>query len=52
MGLDVSILLSHPQYPSFVIYFDIDSMKVTPVWGEDTLEVVSADWEQIKEYFK
>ncbi|MBR3079382.1 MAG: hypothetical protein IKH01_06150 [Prevotella sp.] len=38
--------------PPFIIYFDLDSMKVTPVWGEDTLEVVSTDWERIKEYFK
>ena len=38
--------------PLFLIYFDLDSMNVTPVWGEDTLEVVSIDWERIKEYFK
>lgn len=38
--------------PSFVIYFDLDSKKVTPIWGEDTLEVVNADWERINEYFK
>ena len=38
--------------PSFVIYFDLDSMKVTPVWDEDTLEVISADWDRINDYFK
>lgn len=38
--------------PSFVIYFNLNSKKVTPIWDEDTLEVVSTDWEQIKEYFK
>ena len=38
--------------PSFVIYFDLNSQKVTPIWGEDTLEVVEADWERIKDYFK
>lgn len=38
--------------PPFIIYFDLDSMIVTPVWGEDTLEVVETDWDQIKNYFK
>lgn len=38
--------------PSFIIYFDLNSQKVTPIWGEDTLEVVEADWERIKDYFK
>lgn len=38
--------------PPFIIYFDLDNQKVTPVWGEDTLEVVEAKWEIIKEYFK
>lgn len=38
--------------PPFIIYFDLDNQKVTPVWGEDTLEVVEANWELIKEYFK
>ena len=38
--------------PSFVIYFDLDSMKVTPIWGKDTLEVVSTNWELVKDYFK
>ena len=38
--------------PPIIIYFDLDSQKVTPIWGEDTLEVVSADWERIQEYFK
>ena len=38
--------------PLFIIYFDINSMKVTPIWDEDTLEVVSTDWDRIKDYFK
>lgn len=38
--------------PQFVIYFNLDKQKATPVWGEDTLEVVSTDWELVKEYFK
>ena len=38
--------------PPFIIYFDLNSQKVTPIWGEDTLEVVEADWERIKDYFK
>lgn len=38
--------------PPFIIYFNLDSQKVTPVWGEDTLEVVSVDWKRINEYFK
>lgn len=38
--------------PSFVIYFDLDSQKVTPMWDKDTLEVVDIDWEKIKKYFK
>lgn len=38
--------------PTFVIYFDLENKKVTPVWDEDTLEVISADWEHIKDYFK
>jgi len=38
--------------PDFVIYFDLDSQKVTPVYGNDTLEVISADWDRIKDYFK
>lgn len=38
--------------PSFIIYFDLDNQKVTPMWGKDTLEVVSVDWDKVKEYFK
>jgi hypothetical protein len=38
--------------PDFVIYFDLDSQKVTPVYGNDTIEVISTDWNRIKEYFK
>ena len=38
--------------PTFIIYFDLNSQKVTPVYDNDTIEVVSANWERIKEYFK
>ena len=38
--------------PPFVIYFDLDSQKVTPIWDKDTLEVISADWDRINDYFK
>ena len=31
---------------------DLDNQKVTPVYGNDTLEVISADWDRIKDYFK
>lgn len=38
--------------PPLVIYFDLDSQKVTPIWDKDTLEVISADWNRINDYFK
>ena len=38
--------------PPFVIYFDLDSQKVTPIWDKDTLEIISADWDRINDYFK
>lgn len=38
--------------PDFVIYFDLDSQKVTPIYDNDTIEVISTDWNRIKEYFK
>lgn len=38
--------------PDLVIYFDLDSQKVTPVYNNDTIEVIHTDWERIKEYFK
>lgn len=38
--------------PDFVIYFDLDSQEVTPVYGNDTLEVIDIKWERIREYFK
>ncbi|MBE6257242.1 MAG: hypothetical protein E7103_04705 [Prevotella sp.] len=37
--------------PSFVIYFDIDSQIVTPIYNNDTIEVITVNWELIKEYF-
>lgn len=38
--------------PNFVVYFDLDSQKVTPIYDNDTIEVISTDWNRIKEYFK
>lgn len=38
--------------PPFVIYFDLENQKVTPIWDKDTLDVVSADWDRINDYFK
>lgn len=38
--------------PQFIIYFNLDSQIVTPVWDKDTLQVVSVDWARIKDYFK
>lgn len=38
--------------PDFIIYFDLDNQKVTPVYGNDTLEVIDIKWERIREYFK
>lgn len=37
--------------PSLVIYFDLDSQKATPVYNNDTVEVVYSNWELIKFYF-
>lgn len=50
--LDSACAIKTDYNPPFIIYFDLDSMKVIPIWGEDTLEVVSTDWELIKVYFK
>lgn len=49
--LDYANAIKANIYPSLVIYFDLDSLKVTPVYNNDTIEVVSADWERIKDYF-
>lgn len=38
--------------PTFIIYFDLDCQKVTPVYDGDTIEIVSANWERIKNYFQ
>ena len=38
--------------PSLVIYFDMENQLVTPVYDNDTLEVIKADWNSIREYFK
>lgn len=37
--------------PSLVIYFDLVSQKATPVYNNDTVEVVYSNWELIKFYF-
>ena len=38
--------------PDFIIYFDLDGQKVTPIYNNDTIEVINANWKRIKEYFK
>lgn len=38
--------------PTLIVYFDLDSQKVIPVYGNDTIEVISIDWKRIREYFK
>lgn len=38
--------------PPFVIYFNLNSQIATPIWDKDTLEVISADWTRINDYFK
>lgn len=38
--------------PNLVIYFDLDDQKVTPIYNNDTIEVISTNWNLIKEYFK
>ena len=35
--------------PYFVIYFDLDGQKVTPIYDNDTIEVISTDWNRIKD---
>jgi hypothetical protein len=50
--LDSAYAIKANINPTFIIYFDLDSQKVTPVYDNDTIEVVSANWERIKEYFK
>lgn len=50
-GFDFGHAIKLDYNPPFVIYFDLNSQKVTPIWDADTLEVVSADWDRIKEYF-
>lgn len=37
--------------PLLVIYFDLDSQTVTPVYGNDTIEVVGTNWKLIQDYF-
>lgn len=37
--------------PNFVIYFDLDSQKVTPIYDNDTIEVIKTNWQLINEYF-
>jgi hypothetical protein len=34
-----------------VVYFDLQHRKVTPVFGSDTIEVVSVDWDRVGKYF-
>lgn len=38
--------------PDLVIHFDLDNQRVTPIYNNDTIEVISTDWNRIKEYFE
>lgn len=36
--------------PGFVIYFDLDSQKVTPIYNNDIIEIIGTNWQLIKDY--
>ncbi len=38
--------------PSLVIYFDLDRQKAIPKYNNDTIDVIDANWELIKNYFQ
>lgn len=52
MRLDSIYAIKVEINPPLTIYFDLDSQKVTPVYNNDTIEVISTDWELVMEYFK
>ena len=52
MRIDSIYAIKANVNPSFVIYFDLKNHKVTPLYDNDTIEVIHADWKLIDEYFK
>ena len=50
--LDSAYAIKANINPTFIIYFNLDSQKVIPIYNSDTIEVISANWGRIKEYFK
>lgn len=52
MRIDSIYAIKANANPSFVIYFDLKNHKVTPLYDNDTIEVIHADWKLIDEYFK
>ena len=52
MRIDSIYAIQARSNPDFVIYFDLDSQKVTPIYDNDTLEVISTDWDRVNDYFK
>jgi len=52
MRIDSIYAIQARSNPDFIIYFDLDSQKVTPIYDNDTLEVISTDWDRVNDYFK
>lgn len=50
--LDSAYAIKVNVNPPLVIYFDLDKQKVTPLYNNDTLDVIETDWSVIKEYFR
>jgi hypothetical protein len=51
MRIDSIYAIKANVNPSFVIYFDLNNHKVTPIYNNDTIEVIRADWKLIEDYF-
>lgn len=50
--LDSTYAIKANTNPSFLIYFDLEKRKVTPIYNNDTIEVIKTDWKLITKYFK
>lgn len=50
--LDSTYAIKANTNPLFVIFFDFENRKVTPIYNNDTIEVVYVDWKLIRDYFK
>ena len=51
MRIDSIYAIKANVNPSLVIYFDLKNHKVTPIYNNDTIEVIRADWKLIEDYF-